>query len=276
MSRLAAFVVLLAANFLWVADARGDLQRDVRQAYTGKILSLRVPSNYDILHFDAQGQPTRPGSGEPWTTCGLFRVKKVTISPNQMGIDGERVVVVLNSEAKGPKITLASLDRYVHIAIDLSPSTRTAKDIDGLLARILLSGDLQGRAAAAWSSNVDLNGNLDDIGKSQPDGRIGSLADGRPVYVATAPPTKPPVAVFKPGPKYSEKALFKRVAGTIRVRMVVNEDGYPEILEVIQHLHEGLDNRALAAVAQWRFKPALRDGNPVAAMLIVDVKFRLR
>jgi outer membrane biosynthesis protein TonB len=56
--------------------------------------------------------------------------------------------------------------------------------------------------------------------------------------------------------------------------MVVNEKGFPEILEVLQHLREGLDKRALAAVSQWRFKPALRESSPVAAMLIVDVKVR--
>jgi TonB family protein len=120
---------------------------------------------------------------------------------------------------------------------------------------------------------VDLNRDLADISSDTPDGRIGVLAPNRPVYVVTALPT-PPMAIYKPTPSFHGKARSTKAAGTFRVRMVVNEKGFPEILEVLQHLREGLDNRALAAVSQWRFKPALRQSSPVAAMLIVDVKVR--
>jgi hypothetical protein len=39
-------------------------------------------------------------------------------------------------------------------------------------------------------------------------------------------------------------------------------------------MREGIDSRTLAAVSQWRFKPAQRENLPVAAMLIVDVNPR--
>jgi protein TonB len=37
----------------------------------------------------------------------------------------------------------------------------------------------------------------------------------------------------------------------------------------------GLDERAVAAVAQWRFRPALRHGRPIAVSAEVEVNFRL-
>ena len=92
----------------------------------------------------------------------------------------------------------------------------------------------------------------------------------REIYVSK------PTAIYHPGPKYSEKALFKHVSGTVRVRLVVNEKGFPEILEATRHLGEGLDMHALSAVAQWRFEPARKNGQPVAVMVVVEINFRIR
>jgi protein TonB len=40
-------------------------------------------------------------------------------------------------------------------------------------------------------------------------------------------------------------------------------------------LGEGLDTQALIAVSDWRFKPAVKDGQPVAVIINVDVNFEL-
>jgi TonB family protein len=50
----------------------------------------------------------------------------------------------------------------------------------------------------------------------------------------------------------------------------------PRNLKVQRALGKGLDENALAAVQQWRFQPATKDGNPVAVFLTAEVSFRLR
>ena len=35
----------------------------------------------------------------------------------------------------------------------------------------------------------------------------------------------------------------------------------------------GLDEKAIAAVSQWKFEPALKDGRPVPVQINVEVKF---
>jgi TonB family protein len=272
--RYRVITILFVLAVFVVPPARCDLQRQMRQSYAGKLLSLRIPSNFDVLQYDASGQPARPGNGEPWTTCGLFKVKKISVSLGQMMIDGDRAAVILNPDPT-KKLLLVILDRTLHVVIDLPPSVHSLSDMNGLLARIFVPGDLQTRMTAAWKAEVDLNRDLEAISRTVPEGRVGTLAENRPVYVVNAVPT-PPKAVYKPSPEYSRAAVLKKIGGTVRVRMVVNESGYPEILEVLQHQREGLDSRALAAVSQWRFKPALRESMPVAAMLIVDVKFSVR
>lgn len=269
MSRSAVLVVSLIVAVVTVPPLRGDLQKELRQTYTGKILSLRIPSNLDVLHFDGSGHSARPSDGEPWTTCGLFRVKKISANLGLIAIEGEREAVVLSPDSVR-KLMLVELDRPVHVTIDLPGSPRTLAELNPLLTRIFWPGDLIARMTAAWRSDVDLNRDLAHVSAMTPDGRIGVLAQNRPVYASEAL-SAPPLAIYKPVPPLSEKARHKKSGGSFRVRMVVNEHGFPEILEVLERMREGLDNRALAAVSQWRFKPAQRESTPVAAMLVVDV-----
>jgi periplasmic protein TonB len=37
----------------------------------------------------------------------------------------------------------------------------------------------------------------------------------------------------------------------------------------------GLDEKAIEAVRQWKFKPGMKDGKPIAVQVLVDVNFRL-
>lgn len=271
MSRSAVLAVSLIVAVA-VPVARGDLQKELRQTYTGKTLSLRIPNNLDVLHFDGNGHPARSSAGEPWTTCSLFKVRKIGLNFAQIVIEGDREAVVLSPDPV-KKLLLVELDRPVHVTIDLPPSVRTLADSKPVLLRVFAPGDLVARMTSSWRSEVDLNRNLADASKTTPDGRIGVLAQNRPVYVGETLPT-PPLPIYKPVPTLPDKKHHKKSGGKCRLRLVVNERGFPEILEVLQQLRQGLDNQVLAAVSQWRFKPAQRDSLPVAAMLIVDVDLR--
>ena len=49
----------------------------------------------------------------------------------------------------------------------------------------------------------------------------------------------------------------------------------PEQIKVQRSLDAGLDANAIEAVRQWTFYPALKDGNPVAVMIKVEVNYKL-
>jgi periplasmic protein TonB len=46
-------------------------------------------------------------------------------------------------------------------------------------------------------------------------------------------------------------------------------------VRVVRHLGMGLDDEAIAAVRQYRFKPALYQGQPVAVQMVIEVDFHL-
>ena len=280
MPRARAVPVVLLPSILFCAHAWAvaqlDLQKELRRTYERKLVTLRVPTGQDIAHFDSQGQPSRPGRREPWTTCGLFVVTKVLMRAGHINMDGPRQIVTMSSQGHRTRLLLLPVEREIHVTIDLPQSVQEASQLEEFMEKIFVPGDVDARLAEAWHSDLDLSGELDEIAKSLPEGQVGLLAGDRPVYLVTSGSVTRPKATYRPGPKYSEKALFKHISGTVRVRLVVNEKGFPEILEATQHLGEELDREALSSVAQWRFEPARRNGQAVAAMVVIEVNFRIR
>jgi TonB family protein len=59
------------------------------------------------------------------------------------------------------------------------------------------------------------------------------------------------------------------------ISVIVDARGYPRNPRVIRSLGMGLDEKALEAVQRYRFRPAMKDGRPVSAMINVEVNFRL-
>jgi protein TonB len=84
-----------------------------------------------------------------------------------------------------------------------------------------------------------------------------------------------PSPIFDPSPEYSEEARKAKFQGTSVVSLIVGPDGLPRNIRVSRSLGLGLDEKAIEAVKQWRFKPAEKDGKPVAVEISVEVDFHL-
>ena len=84
-----------------------------------------------------------------------------------------------------------------------------------------------------------------------------------------------PVAIYSPEPSFSDEARKQKMQGIVMLTLVVGKDGRPYDIHIRQSLGMGLDERAIEAVKNWRFRPALLDGEPVDARIAVEVNFRL-
>jgi protein TonB len=84
-----------------------------------------------------------------------------------------------------------------------------------------------------------------------------------------------PRATYSPDPEYSEEARKAKFQGTCVLWLVVGPDGRPRDIKVARTLGLGLDEKAIEAVKQWKFDPAMKDGKPVAVQINVEVSFRL-
>jgi protein TonB len=86
-----------------------------------------------------------------------------------------------------------------------------------------------------------------------------------------------PEPTYNPQPEYSEEARKAKLQGSVFLSVLVNETGKPVNAKVVvRPLGLGLDEKALiTVVTQWKFKPGMKDGKPVAVRAQFEVAFRL-
>jgi len=84
-----------------------------------------------------------------------------------------------------------------------------------------------------------------------------------------------PELIYKEEPEYSEEARKVRFQGTVKLLIDVDTSGRATNIRVTQGVGLGLDERAIAAVQRWRFRPALSGDKPVVAPAVVEVGFHL-
>jgi bla regulator protein BlaR1 len=84
-----------------------------------------------------------------------------------------------------------------------------------------------------------------------------------------------PMLIFAPDPEYTEKARQAKYQGVCVVALIVDEEGNPQRVQIVRHLGMGLDKKAVEAVRQYRFKPAMLRGKPVPVQVNIEVNFRI-
>ena len=85
-----------------------------------------------------------------------------------------------------------------------------------------------------------------------------------------------PSVVFRIEPTYSEEARKAKYQGVVVLSAIVRRDGSIEILRVVRGLGLGLDENAINALRQWKFRPGMKNGIPVDVALNIEVNFSLR
>ena len=85
-----------------------------------------------------------------------------------------------------------------------------------------------------------------------------------------------PVKIHAPQPAYTEEARMARIQGIVLLQAVLDPQGRVTQLKVLKGLPLGLTESALDTVAQWRYRPATRNGLPVAVYLHISVNFSIQ
>jgi TonB family protein len=76
--------------------------------------------------------------------------------------------------------------------------------------------------------------------------------------------------------EYSDYARKQKISGVCIVSLIVDASGMPQNVHLVKSLESGLDQNAINAVSQYRFKPAMKNGTtPVPVQITVTVDFRL-
>ena len=86
-----------------------------------------------------------------------------------------------------------------------------------------------------------------------------------------------PVLLNNPQPLFTEAARKNKVQGVVRVRILVDSNGAVREVILKRGLPDGLNEQAIRAAYQMRFRPAIKNGQPVSYwMNNVEIEFNLR
>jgi TonB family protein len=143
-------------------------------------------------------------------------------------------------------------------------------------------GTSHGTVASAGFANGVIGGTPGGTGKGlgqagQAGFGNGTGIGGRGVQVAqTAEPAfTPPVVLSEPKARYTSEAQQARVQGEVTLQVRFMASGQVEVLRVVNGLGHGLDEEARHVAEAIRFKPALRNGQPVDHTTLIHVTFQL-
>ena len=120
------------------------------------------------------------------------------------------------------------------------------------------------------------NGNGSGIGSGDGNGigpGSGGNTGGGPMHIGGL--VQAPSLLYSIEPEFSEEARKAKFSGNVQVYLWVDEHGMPSHVRVVRGVGMGLDEKAVEAVRQYKFKPATRDGKPVKVDLYVDVNFNI-
>jgi len=131
---------------------------------------------------------------------------------------------------------------------------------------ILLTGIVARAQNAPAPKPVAPSGVPDSI-PAQPGQTAGSFRIGGGVSA--------PVPTLKPSPEIDAADRARGVQGEVLIALVVDGNGIPQNLRIVKSLDPALDEKAMESLAKWRFKPGLKDGQPVPVQATVAVTIRL-
>jgi protein TonB len=201
-------------------------------------------------------------------------VPKVTPDP---------VLTTAKQEIEPPKPTPAVTPQVAEKAPEPQP-TRTliapvaeaaadSREHAGVIDKPAPPADSQGQGTGGGAGSGSGTGNGQGIGSGIGDGSGGGTGGG-PFRPGSG--IEPPKLLREVKADYTEEARKRNIRGEVVLEIVVRGDGNVGDVRVLQGLGGGLESRAITAVKQWKFAPALRHGQPVDVLVEVAVEFTLR
>lgn len=100
------------------------------------------------------------------------------------------------------------------------------------------------------------------------------LGDGNGRRAAVADDISSPQPLRKVDPKYPPTLIAEHVEGEVVLYGVIRKDGSVDSIQLVRGIDEQLDANAMHAFAQWKFKPAEKQGETIDLEVIAHIPFR--
>jgi len=139
--------------------------------------------------------------------------------------------------------------------------------------------DFTGTVRVVQDKSVTFSGQLVEIPKPPPPVQPPVIKKTEVVpgsLVSLGPDVTPPKSIKKTYPKYPNSARERRVQGTVQMSILVSETGRVVDVKLVKPAHPILDEVSLAAVRDWIFEPATKEGVPVKVWIPVSMTYQFK
>jgi TonB family protein len=274
-SRFLILVVLLVLSELNAlsVSANGDVEKQLKAEYQGKVLTLRHFYSGEHLRFGPDGNLIGEAKIGSWTVDGQLLVKNIHLRGRILNIEGRRLSLFFDPDTKqfrdvsdvregdqAAKLFTTLRDRgsprqlaqqqHVEIEIELASETPDSKEISLATNTIFLAPpeSLADVVPSFWRSFF-----------ARQEGRAEEEPSfDEPVYRAKQGEVSAPSVLYQPEPEYSEPAREAGYQGMVAMSFVVDTSGTPKDIQITKPAGLGLDEKSVEAVSAWKFQPGQR------------------
>jgi len=103
-----------------------------------------------------------------------------------------------------------------------------------------------------------------------------ALAQDQATYKVGENGVKAPALIREVKPNYTSDAMKRQVQGVVEMSTVVKTDGSVGPIEITRSLDPDLDEEAMKALRQWKFRPGTKDDQAVNVEVNIEMTFTLR
>ena len=237
--------------------------------YIGRALILRGFYGGTELAFDAHGHLVSGAAKTvDWTLAGM-NVEKVSrgASPNEAGdlvLEGPRVAIRYNLQQRQFERHPLK-DEPLRITFPAPDAAGVVRSMEAMFS-VGIDPALQ-KSMPPWWKHYFLPATA-----WTGEDNVGTVIS---IHGATTLPagTVMPEIVSKEQPEFTGEAQRDKVRGEVIVRVAVGLDGVPRQITIRQPLGYGLDERAVQAIAKYRFTPGMQNDKPAVVEMIVHQSF---
>lgn len=303
-------MIVTALSFLYAAfAAESDLAQYLNDHYKGKTFILRGFYAGERLEYDATGQIINPPSDKnDWTVTGVAQVTSLQLSGPILKIDARRLHLAWRDgvfqelhdvDKEGNPDKDEQKNRHLAITADLGFATIAAAE--RVLSQIFLThrDSLADVVPDYWRTCISTataplgNRQLSACHFSQ---EFYSIPGVMSIPAQRAEPaqqssgqTQPlrgdvyrvgndvtaPMPLNRPEAEFSDEARRAKLTGTSLVGLIVDEMGQVRNVRILKPAGMGLDQKAVEVATKYKFAPAMKDGQPVAVEIALEIDFHL-
>jgi TonB family protein len=270
--RWSAFLVILLVCVTPspVLCQRNRVQDELNSALRGKILLLRNFYSGDDLGYDQNGQLRGEVTQGPWTLANL-EITKIAVTTQGIEIVGNRMGTWYR-DGKPGFVRVGKLK--IHVTKPISDAD-TQATLHSIFSKIFVEAgeDLRPMVPDYWRSYLGGNDS-----KSRSAAWQATLAgEKNPIFRRSDAPAgevTAPHVVYSPDPNYTKEAASHHTEGVSRLGVVVDATGTTSNIAILEPLGMGLDEQAVLAIKQWKFRRSLKNGQPIRVQINVEITFR--